>query len=51
MLSLHPSSVSQLSVYSVLVVVTFACDWQFAMGDVVPRGLDGTQTVHKQWEA
>jgi hypothetical protein len=33
------------------MVVTFACDWQFALGNAVHRGLDGTQTAHKQWEA
>jgi hypothetical protein len=50
MLSLH-SSVSQLSVHSLPVMVTFACDMQFALGVVVQKGLDGTQRVRKQWEA
>jgi len=51
MLSLHSSSVSQLSDHLVPVMATFACDRQFALDDVVERGLDGTQTVRKQWEA
>jgi hypothetical protein len=51
MFSLHSSSVSQLSVHLLPVMVTFAYDRQFALGDVVQRGLDGTQRVRKQWEA
>jgi hypothetical protein len=47
----HSSSVSQLSVHSVLVVVTFVFDRQFALDDTTQRGLDGTLTVHIQWKA